>query len=963
MSFKSLKKIFVLILISSVLLSSQFIQASAEDVSSFGNSKDKIVSGYFNYKTNINNIYEGSPIEFDSKDILVSDNKIEDNKVVINYGEVAKFNIDVPETAHYIMKLYYQIPDAHVLPTTLEVRINGDFPYDELRNVAFYNLWQRYKEPVLDRYNNEIVPDVMSVNIDQSGLIVDSSGRERNPLLIPLNEGTNELSLTSIEGNILIEKVEILALEKTKSYKNEKTGTVEGEHLIVIEGETPTLQNSPSTRPGSWFNKDLTPYDPKYKKLNYIDGLSFKEALQFVEYEFEVEESGEYHLGLRYLQDAKVDFSVFADIYLDGEIIYESLENYQFKYNTNFSDIVLHNDEGDLIFDLDKGKHVIRIELRIDPLQDILEEIEEIIYEVQQLSITIKNLVGNEVDKNRNFEILEYIPDVEDQLIGWADRLSVIYDTVQEIEGTEKNISAFASVQIAEKQLRSIASKRREIHIRVNELSTGTNSITSHLGSLLEGMNNNGISIDKLFFFQNKGNIPKTAGFFEKTIDSIQRFFISFGNQSYTVNQKNSDNLQVWVNRPRQYVEILQNMIDKDFTPKTGIKVDLSIMPDPNKLILANASGNAPDVALSLNYALPFDLAIRGAILDLTQFEGFEEVASQYSPNLHLPAMIGDSVYAMPETMNFYVMFYRTDILDNIGIEPFDTMEEVVLNLPILHQQGLNFFYPTAGMASMKIFAGTMPIIYQNNGRFYDETINRTLLNSKETIEGFKKLTDLFTIYNMPYDVPSFYQQFRDGSLPIGIADYGAYNLLTNAAPEIANLWDIALMPGYYNEDSKEVERWSSGGAESSIIFSDTERKDESWEFMKWWSSKDVQIQFGTTLQTSFGKEFMWNTANLEAFASLPWKSQHKEVVLEQAEWIHEVPRVLGTYMLERELSNAYNSVVLDGEDLRRAIDLATKRINRETNRKLEEFGYIKDGEIVEEYYTPYLEAWRNDDE
>ena len=103
-----------------------------------------------------------------------------------------------------------------------------DFPYDELRNVAFYNLWQRYKEPVLDRYNNEIVPDVMSVNIDQSGLIVDSSGRERNPLLIPLNEGTNELSLTSIEGNILIEKVEILALEKTKSYKNEKTGTIEG---------------------------------------------------------------------------------------------------------------------------------------------------------------------------------------------------------------------------------------------------------------------------------------------------------------------------------------------------------------------------------------------------------------------------------------------------------------------------------------------------------------------------------------------------------------------------------------------------------------------------------------------------------------------------------------------------------------------------------------------------------------
>src|SRR5699024_2850669 len=115
--------------------------------------------------------------------------------------------------------------------------------------------------------------------------------------------------------------------------------------------------------------------------------------------------------------------------------------------------------------------------------------------------------------------------------------------------------------------------------------------------------------------------------------------------------------------------------------------------------------------------------------------------------------------------------------------------------------------------------------------------------------------------------------------------------------------WDIALMPGYADE-SGEVLRYSSGGAESSIIFSDTEMKDESWEFMKWWSSVETQTNFGTTLQTSFGKEFMWNTANLGAFTNLPWKTQHKEVILAQSEWVVEVPRVLGTYMVEREISN-----------------------------------------------------------
>ena len=34
------------------------------------------------------------------------------------------------------------------------------------------------------------------------------------------------------------------------------------------------------------------------------------------------------------------------------------------------------------------------------------------------------------------------------------------------------------------------------------------------------------------------------------------------------------------------------------FTPETGIEVDLSIMPDVNKLVLANAAGTAPDAVI-----------------------------------------------------------------------------------------------------------------------------------------------------------------------------------------------------------------------------------------------------------------------------------------------------------------------------------------------------------------------------
>ena len=100
--------------------------------------------------------------------------------------------------------------------------------------------------------------------------------------------------------------------------------------------------------------------------------------------------------------------------------------------------------------------------------------------------------------------------------------------------------------------------------------------------------------------------------------------------------------------------------------------------------------------------------------------------------------------------------------------------------------------------------------------------------------------------------------------------------------------------------------------------------------------------------------------------ASLPLRSRDKQVILAQMEWMTEAPWVLGTYMLERELSNAFVSVVVDGTDARRALDTAVKRINRETYRKLEEFGYWKDGQMLKEFPTPtaevverQIEAWR----
>ena len=167
------------------------------------------------------------------------------------------------------------------------------------------------------------------------------------------------------------------------------------------------------------------------------------------------------------------------------------------------------------------------------------------------------------------------------------------------------------------------------------------------------------------------------------------------------------------------------------------------------------------------------------------------------------------------------------------------------------------------------------------------------------------------------------------------------------------------MVPGVTQADGT-VARYSSAGAESTVMFESTpEREAKAWEFIKWWSSADVQEKYGETLQISYGSEYLWNTANREAFANLPWRSQDKAVILAQNEWIQEAPRIPGTYMLERELSNAFVAAAIDGEEIRSTLDNAVKRINRETERKLEEFGYIDNGKTVKEYIVPTIERVR----
>lgn len=864
-----------------------------------------------------------------------------DKVIEVGLGDSVTFKVDVPQTARYVFSLDYLSYDDSILPIEASLKVDGNYPFYEARRLILETTWVAPEEKSYDRYGNEIVPVPDKLVRWENKAVKDASYRYSQPLDMELTQGEHEFTIDIAEGTFLLGNLYLEPVVEVPEYQASEKA--DGGKLITIQGEDPLYRNDSSIRAIAEYDVNLDPYSNSEKLLNTLDRDSFSEAGNMVTYEFEVEEAGNYNVAAHYVQSEKNGFPVFVDVAIDGQIPNTAFQSYPLAYTTKYANTTMQDADGNnLTVYLEAGTHTISFQIVEDNLREVLEAVDVIMSNVNDLSLDITKVAGSNKDKYRDFKMERYIPDISDRMNSWADQMEALADSMKVYTPkSKKAVAAFASMTIAINQLRDLADEPNKIPYRISELTQSQSSVNQNLANLIDTLNGNELAFDRIYIYQDGAKLPKAKNIVTNVVTTVQRFISSFAAQAYSTTNTDPSHLKVWVNRPRAYLEIMQQIIDQEFTPETGITVDLCLMPDQNKLVLANSTGDAPDIAMGINYTVPYELAIRGALKPLTEFEDFSEVTKPYPAGLFIPSTIGDQIYSLPETMNFWVLFYRTDVLSKMGLEVPDTIQEVQDMLPDLQMRGLNFYYPTAGMITLRNFHGTAPLLFQNGSQMFGENGSDGItLNSENAVNGLTTLTELFTIFNCPVDVQQFYQRFRNGNLPLGIGDFGVYNLLSNAAPEIANSWKISVVPGVENENG-EIERYTCGGAESSVVFrSKEEREQMAWDFLRWWSRDDVQSDFGQTLQVSYGSSYIWNTANLNAFDELPWDSENKQIIKEQASWLMEVARIPGTYLLERELSNAFNDIVVNGRTLRTRIDKAVKTVDREIDRKLEEFGY-----------------------
>jgi ABC-type glycerol-3-phosphate transport system substrate-binding protein len=584
------------------------------------------------------------------------------------------------------------------------------------------------------------------------------------------------------------------------------------------------------------------------------------------------------------------------------------------------------------------------MEVVLGDFANSLSQVEDSVLVLNNMYRKVVQITGTVPDSYIDYEIDKKVPGFKDTMAEQAEILYAVVDELVEITG-EKGSGAVQIEKVA-RECAAFAEKPDDV---VDEISTFKSNISA-LGTWMLDISSMPLEVDS-FTLSAPGAKLKSAepnavvAAYHEAIRFGATFFVD-STQIASDSDVSSDAIKVWIATGRDQAQIIRNLVDGDYSPSHEKSVNLQLIPS-GVLLPATLSGNGPDVSLSNAQSSVVDFAVRGALADLSKMEGFDEYSKNFYDSAIQTASYNGGVYGLPETQSFSVLFYRSDILEELGLDVPKTWSDVENAINILHINNYDFYIPTSGIYTSlvyqyggDVYLGAAGTTDPNTGYVYDASGSdygiQSGLREEPAMLAFKKLTEFFTTYALPVSA-DFSNRFRTGEIPLGIADYTLFNTLEIFAPEIRGLWNFAPLPGYEREDGT-VDNTSVSTSTHTVILDSSKKQEDAWEFVRWWLSEDVQVQYGNTLEAILGSGARYATANPKVLTQLPWATRQSDVILEQFENTKGIPDVPGYYMTSREIDYAFKDVVTDGQNPREALYLNVKEINDELTIKREEF-------------------------
>lgn len=856
-------------------------------------------------------------------------------------SSTVSWTVNVEEPGFYEICFLYCPVESRGIAAERGILINGQTPFRGADYQSFRRFWtDASEEPKFDNQGNQIRPQQKEVfRWAEKYACDDTNGYETDPYRFYFEKGENTLTLLGVNEPLALKRIVLTAVTEDVTYEAYLAAV--GKELISgeawtdkIQGENAVLRSeqslyaaydrsSPTTQPLSLSNTIL----------NMIGGTSWTVNGQWIQWEITVPEDGWYNLAFKGRQNYNRGQSSIRSLQIDGETPFSEAEQISFQYSNDWQIKSLGDENGDYCFYLTEGTHTVRLTVALGEKGSTIQKIEDSVYRLNQIYRQLLVLMGRTPDKFRDYKVSETYPDMTAAMLLESQRLYQIADEITAFSGGRSSMTG--SVVVLANMLEEFSEDDELIQRRLQNFR---DNITA-LGTVMQNLTSSQLDIDYLMvknlnarWTQDKSNL------FRNVWHEVCSFVTSFTTDYDTLGNVYEDDaevLEVWILTGRDQANILKTIIDDSFTPQTGISVNLKLVESGN-VLSAVAAGTGPDIVLTAGQGEPVNYALRNAAEDLTQFEGWEEVYGRFNESAYLPYEYNGGIYGIPETQTFSVLYYRKDILEEIGVDVPETWDDLEYILSELQHSNMEVGMPN--IMSGSDLSGFYAMLFQNGCELYEESGKYALLDAEGAIDAFERYSAFYTDYDVPQSY-SLVDRFRSGEMPIGIADFTLQNTLAVFAPELKGLWDFALIPGTSQADGSVDHSVLSNSACSMMLKNvDEQTRQNGWEFLKWWTSAETQARFGREMECLMGSSARYATANLEAFQQLSWSADQLKVLNEARTWAQANREVAGGYYTGRHVVNAIRKVVNEQAVPRETLLDYNKTINEEIEKKRAEF-------------------------
>lgn len=860
------------------------------------------------------------------------------------------WTVNIPETGVYNIKMIYEALESNTNDVEFSLLIDGESPYATASRITLSKRWINESEIKQDSRQNDIRPGQISTPCWQETPLEDIDGLFNEPLEFYMEAGEHTITFESEKAEFAVKSFIFYQYEAPAAYTapSDSDLTQAQGQKITLEGETAAYKSSrtlyPTADKSSYLTSSANGSSPTKTRYNTIGSGSWTQSTQTVTWEFNVDKAGYYKIGIRGRQDQMRGMYSNRRLYVNGEVPCLEANQIKFYYDTDWSITTPKSENGDdLYFYLQAGTNTISLEAVPGEIGEIMGNLDELVYNINSYYRQIRQITGPDPDEYNNYMIDTAIPSIVPDFKEYAKTLRDKKAEIEKLSG-----SGGTEAETLEKMaivLDKCIKKPDFIPEMMSQIKDNITSVSSFVNQYREQP----LEVDMIEVATSDQDFTSCdKSFFGSLGFGFKGFIGSFFEDYNALSDEDESAMECWVMLGRDNAEALQQLISSEYNPTAKTKINLKLVQ--GGIVEATFAGKGPDLALFMGGDFPIQLAARGVLTDLTTFSDFDEVKTRFADDATVLYQYNGGTYGLPCDQTFPMLFYRSDILSEYGIDPatdLNTWDGLLNCLPTLQRNylevGLILPVMTSTGGTTQVSAITEPgntfamLLLQQGLNYYNEEQTKTTFDTQEAVNAFDTWTKFYTTYSFQQTYDAF-TRFRTGDMPVVIQNYTFYNQLSVAAPEIKGCWGFQPVPGTVQEDGTINHAANSNGS-GAIIFTKAADQEGAWDFIKWFTSTDAQVKYGNNIESILGTMGRYATANEEALQQLSWTTSEVNLLLDQLNSQVEIPIIPASYGVTRNVMNAFRAVVNDYDNARDTLFWYNKDINDEITRKLEDLG------------------------